>query len=175
MCQGNGAQFNGMIPCLSWCSNPSYACPFSYSAPEWQAAVNVYYGLEPDPVASYCPRGITNWGGSYCAAGTRCGGDTNTYLLFGPLFSFGTSGNCPANPPACPAPGIGKLCAITASANCFYLQPTWGQGPIYSGWVAAGSQYAGQYFPYGTYYYSTKNPQRAHLEGASYLMTYLVL
>jgi hypothetical protein len=107
-------------------------------------------------------------------------GDAFTYLLFGPIFNYavGTAVNCPANPPACSAQGQGKICAFPTNAptqNCFYTQLQWGQGPIYSGSVAAGTNNSVAFFPNGTYYRSTKSLQRAHLEGAPGLKTYLVL
>ncbi len=177
ICQGSGAQFNGIKPCLPWCSNPNYICPIVPSLLVKQVATDVYYGLEPDPVAAYCPGGIKTWGGSYCDPSTRCVGDTFTYLLFGPVFNYGPPKapyTCPANP-ACPASLIGKVCATSAIANCFYSQPYWGQGPVYSGSVSAGTSTSSAFFPNNTYYSSTKSLQRAHLEGAPSLKTYLVL
>jgi hypothetical protein len=179
ICQGNGAQFNGIKRCLPWCSNPNYVCPVAPSQLVQLVATHVYNGLEPDPVAAYCPGGIRTWGGSYCAQGTQCWGDTFTYLLFGPVFNYGPPQPpfaCPSNPPACNTQAaLGKVCATSASANCFYSQLQWGQGPIYSGQVTAGGSKAAAFFPNNTYYYSTKGFQRAHVEGASGLRTYLVL
>ena len=176
ICQGSGAQFNGIKACLSWCSNPNYICPAQPSPLVQQVAFNVYYGFEPDPVASYCPGGVMTWGGNYCAASTRCLGDTFTYLLFGSVFNYGSPFTCPANPPACNTQvSMGKVCATSASANCFYSQPNWGQGPTYSGLITAGGSNVAAFFPNNTYYYSTKSLQRAHVEGSPGLKTYLVL
>jgi hypothetical protein len=159
MCQGNGSQFNGM--CLAWCANPyTSACGTTGGTLYWQVAYDVYYGLEPDPVAGYCPSGTTIWGGSYCDPRTRCVGDTNTYLLSGGLFNYGTPYSCPAN---C-ALSVGKVCANGGSDNCFYINPSW-SGRSYSGYLSATSSHWYDIQPNGTYYYSAAATQRGHLEG----------
>lgn len=159
MCQGNGAQFNGV--CLAWCSNPATGTCTDNSSTR-AVSSDVYNGRAPDPVAGHCPGGITSWGGSWCSPNTTCAGSSGTFRLAGGVFNFGTSSSCPLSflGSSCP-PGAGaKVCFNGGLDNCFYKNSRYARSGLvtYSGTVNAGTCVISAGF-------SASGVHKGHLEG----------
>jgi hypothetical protein len=124
MCSPN--RFQGL--CSAWCDSGSpCATPTQESR---DVAINVYYGVEPDPVGEVCPGGYASGSSTDdCASSTRCNGnDLHSYSLSGALFNYAITGNCPtAEPfPECLRSDtlVGKRCnGVTCFYNNYYIAP----------------------------------------------------
>lgn len=157
MCQGSGAQFNGM--CIAWCSNPSTTTCKS-NADTNAAATGVYNGTAPDPVGGHCPRGFSTYG-MFCDAATSCKGDTTSFRLAGGLFNYAKASGA-ACPTLCPGAGVGKICGNGGSENCFYPNVRYAPRGVvtYSATFTATGQKG-----YSAVFSASAGTQKAHMEG----------
>lgn len=141
MCQRSGSQwqFDGMKPCLAWCTNPSTkTC--SGNGETAAVAAAVYEGTAPDPVGGHCPGGYDTYGGA-CSAGTRCKGNTKTFHLAGAVFNLAKTSACPAKVWECAA-NQGKTCGDGKGAdNCFFSNSLYVHK---GGYLSTGSLSQGQ-------------------------------
>lgn len=133
MCQGNGAQFNGV--CLAWCSDPNAGC--TSSATTDSVAYDIFNGYAPDPVSGHCPHGVSTAGTGLCDSARRCVGAYYTYRMTGPLFNYGTSSTCPT---LCAPTSNGKVCGNGGRDNCFYSN-NYCPGASYADTVASTGAY----------------------------------
>jgi tetratricopeptide (TPR) repeat protein len=121
MCQTS--QFVGV--CSAWCSNVSTTSCSSTTSTN-NAAYDVYWGYGPDPVAHYCPSGISQ-SGNECDGTIKCNGNTDTYRLASPVFNLGIdlSVQTTCSNHSCAPGNNGRVCANGgARDNCFYTQPS---------------------------------------------------
>ncbi|MBV9069001.1 MAG: hypothetical protein JO093_01220 [Acidobacteria bacterium] len=158
MCQGSGAQFNGM--CIAWCSNPNTTTCKLASADSASAASDVYNGKAPDPVGMHCPGGFAVFG-AMCDPATRCYGGQDSYRLRGGVFNWATGVGVPC-PARCSSTSVGKTCGNGSSDNCFYSNANYARSGVvtYSvTFTASGQVGLSPSFSAGA------GTQTAHLEG----------
>lgn len=125
MCQGGGAQFNGV--CLAWCNDPETGtCDDSSVTTE--VAKDVYYGHAPDPVGKHCPGGFQTYG-DWCDPTTKCrGGNKDSYRIRGALFFRSPPEPCESH--FCAPQSWGAICGNGGSENCFFSNPAYVAGSI---------------------------------------------
>lgn len=123
MCQGNGAQFNGV--CDAWCADPETGtCEDRQET--LAIAKDVYYGYAPDPVGKHCPGGFQT-PGDLCDPVTKCnGGIKDTYRIRGGLFFQSPPAPCYSHD--CAPQAWGAVCGNEGSENCFFSNPAYVQG-----------------------------------------------